>query len=219
MLPTNIFYRTFFIRAAQYGTAFTLEIDGAEFLITAAHLLGGYARMHNLQILRSGLWHSVDCEVVAVGKGALDIAVLRVPTRLTDPAFAVEPKFGDCYVGQDMFFVGFPYKMWVDYGPNTDGQPGVFLKKGTLSAVEAGPPKLLYVDALNNEGFSGAPLYYFKNGNLNELPCIAGVVSKYKVEHEAVLDGKGESTDMTVPYNTGFMVAYSIAHALELARR
>ena len=39
MLPTNILYRTFFIRAGQYGTAFTLDIDGQEFLITAAHLL------------------------------------------------------------------------------------------------------------------------------------------------------------------------------------
>jgi len=41
MLPTNIFYRTFFVRAGQYGTAFTLDVDGQEFLITAAHLLSG----------------------------------------------------------------------------------------------------------------------------------------------------------------------------------
>ena len=218
MLPTNIFYRTFFVRAAQYGTAFTLDIDGAEFLITARHLLGQLAGMHSLQVLRSGQWHKLDCEIVAVGRGELDVAVLRAPTRLTDPDFAVDPKFGDCYVGQDMFFVGFPYKMSVDYGPNADGQPGVFLKKGTLSAVEAGPPKALYVDALNNEGFSGGPLYYFRNGNVND-PCIAGVVSKFKVEHEFVINAEGETTEMKVPYNTGFLVAYDIAHALELARR
>ena len=219
MLPTNIFYRTFFIKAAQYGTAFTLDLDGSEFLITAAHLLAHQGKTEAVQILRRGQWQTFECSIVAVGRGSLDIAVLQAPTRLTDPGFAVEPKFGDCYVGQEVFFVGFPYKMWVDYGPNVDGQPGVFLKKGTLSAVEAGPPKALYVDALNNDGFSGAPLYYFRNGNLNEPPCIAGVVSKYKIEHEVVLDSKGKNTDMTVPYNTGFMVAYDIAHALELARK
>lgn len=218
MLPTNIFYRTFFIRAGQYGTAFTLEVDGTEFLITARHLLEKHAGVHSIQLLRRGQWHKLDCNIVAVGRGDLDIAVLQAPMRLTDAGFVVEPQFGDCYVGQDMFFVGFPYKMSVDYGPNADGQPGVFLKKGTLSAVEAGPPKALYVDALNNEGFSGGPLYYFRGGNLQDL-CIAGVVSKFKIEHEFVLDAQGEATEMKVPYNTGFLVAYDIAHALELARR
>ncbi len=218
MLPTNIFYRTFFVRAAQYGTAFTLEINGKEYLVTARHLLDKSTGVHALQVLRKGQWYALDCSIVAVGRGELDIAVLRAPVRLTEPGFTVDPKFGDCFVGQDMFFVGFPYKMSVDYGPNADGQPGVFVKKGTLSAVEAGPPKMLYVDAINNEGFSGGPLYYFRNGNLND-PCIAGVVSKFKVEHEFVIDKAGDKTEMTVPYNTGFLVAYDIAHALELARR
>jgi hypothetical protein len=120
-------------------------------------------------------------------------------------------------LGQDVFFIGFPYKMWVDYGPNVGGQAGAFLKKGTLSACMPGPPKALYVDAINNEGFSGAPLYYFRNGNIQD-PYIAGVVSKYKIEHEYVLDESGEVTDMKVAYNTGFLIAYDIAHAIELAR-
>ncbi|ALT76009.1 S1 family peptidase [Paucibacter sp. KCTC 42545] len=218
MLPTNIFYRTFFIKAAQYGTAFTLDVDGNEYLITARHLLDHDTGVHEIQLFRRRQWQKIDCTIVAVGRGELDIAVLQAPMRLTDPEFKVDPKFGDCYVGQDMFFVGFPYKMSVDYGPNADGQPGVFLKKGALSAVDAGPPKALYIDALNNEGFSGGPLYYFRNGNMND-PCIAGVVSKFKIEHELVLDAEGEATEMKVPYNTGFMVAYDIAHALELARR
>ena len=207
------------MKAGQYGTAFTLDIDGNEFLITAAHLLEQQSGPQVLKILRSSIWHDVSCSIVAVGKGSLDIAVLRAPMRLTDPGFTVEAQFGNCFVGQDMFFVGFPYKMWVDYGTSTEGHPGVFLKKGALSAVDAGPPKILYVDALNNEGFSGAPLYYFNNGNLNEPPRIAGVVSKYKIEHEAVLNAEGVTTDMRVPYNTGFMVAYDIAHAIELARK
>lgn len=217
MLPTNIFYRTFFIRAAQYGTAFTLDIDGTEFLITAGHLLDKLAGAHAIQLFRRGQWHKLDCEIVAAGRGELDIAVLRAPMRLTDPGFSIEAKFGECHLGQDMFFVGFPYKMSVDYGPTADGQPGVFLKKGALSAVDAGPPKAFYVDALNNEGFSGGPLYYFRNGNMQD-PRIAGVVSKFRIEHEYVLDAQGTTTGMQVSYNTGFLVAYDIAHALELAR-
>jgi hypothetical protein len=217
MLPTNILYRTFFIRAGQYGTAFTLDIDGQELLITAAHLLPDDRNLTEIQVMRDGKWFGLPCEVVGVGAGELDIAVLKLRQRLTDPQFTVAAKFGDCYVGQDVFFVGFPYKMWLDYGPNVGGQAGAFLKKGALSGYLVGPPKTLYIDALNNEGFSGAPLYFFRNGNMHD-PCIAGVVSKYRIEHESVLDGAGQATDLKVAYNTGFLVAYDIAHALDLAR-
>lgn len=74
---------------------------------------------------------------------------------------------------------------------------------------------MLYVDAINNEGFSGGPLYFFRNGDLND-PRIAGVVSKFKIEREVVLDAEGQSTGMSVPYNTGFLVAYDIQQALNL---
>lgn len=217
MLISNIFYRTFFIRAGQYGTAFTLDIDGNEFLITAAHLLESENKDQDIQILRNGNWNRISSQLVAVGRGELDIAVLRLPTRMTHPEFTVEPTFANCYLGQDMYFLGFPYKMSVDYGPVASGQSGAFLKKGSLSAIVPGPPRALFLDALNNEGFSGGPLYFFPNGDLNR-PCIAGVVSKYRVEHESVLDENGTVTEMKVAYNTGFLVAYDIAHALELAR-
>jgi hypothetical protein len=218
LLPFNIQYRTFFMRAAQYGTAFTLDIDGGEFLVTARHLLETHQERQSIQLMRAGTWHKLECSLIGVGAGELDIAVLRAPIRLTDPGFVVDAQFGGCYVGQDMFFVGYPFKMWIDYGVFTDGLPGVFLKKGCLSACDMGPPKTLYIDALNNEGFSGGPLYYFPNGDPGKTPRIAGVVSKFKIEHEPVIDGKGESTEMKVAYNTGFLVAYDIAHAIEIAK-
>lgn len=33
MITANILRRTFFIRAAQYGTAFIVEVEGEEFLV------------------------------------------------------------------------------------------------------------------------------------------------------------------------------------------
>lgn len=35
MILTNILYRTFFIKAAQYGTAFTVDVEGVEYLVAA----------------------------------------------------------------------------------------------------------------------------------------------------------------------------------------
>ena len=219
MLPTNIAYRTFFIRPALYGTAFTLEVGGAEYLITAAHLLPESAdREIPIQIFYNKKWLSGSAVVVGRGRGELDIAVLSVATRLTAPGYPVTASMGQVFVGQDVFFVGYPYKMSVDYGELFAGLPGPFLKKGALSAMTLTEPKVLYVDALNNEGFSGGPLYFFRNNNTQE-PYIAGVVSKYRVEPEPVLNADGAATGMTVQYNTGFLMAYDIKHALDLIQR
>lgn len=218
MLPLNILYRTFFIKGAEYGTAFTIDVGDEQFLITAAHLLAGRALTQVIQIYRAKQWHPIDCTLVGIGAGELDIAVLKVPIRLTDAKLVVEYGFRDCHPGQDFFFAGFPYKMWIDYGGQFTGIPIPFLKKGTLSACDLGPPKTLYIDALNNEGFSGAPLYFFVNGDLGTPPRIAGVVSKFRIEFETVIDLGGDPTVMKVPYNTGFLIAYDIAHALQLVK-
>jgi hypothetical protein len=168
-------------------------------------------------VFRDGTWFSLPCELVGLGKGELDVAVLRAKYRLTDPAFTVGSGFGECAIGQDMYFAGFPYKMWADYGEVTGGHAGVFLKKGTLAAVLQGPPRTFYVDAINNEGFSGAPLYYFRNNNMQD-PYVAGIVSKFRIEYEPVTGNDGEETGLRVAYNTGLLVAYDVKHALELAR-
>jgi hypothetical protein len=123
--------------------------------------------------------------------------------------------FGEIAIGQDVYFLGFPYKLWTDYGALSAGLPGPFLKKGTLSAVSFEYPKTLHIDAINNEGFSGGPLYFFKDGNPRDVR-VAGVVSKYRTEHEPVIDEQGNPTNLKVAYNTGFMVAYDIKHALDI---
>lgn len=218
MLPTNIAYRTFFIRSAQYGTAFTLDVGESQYLVTAAHLVAAEGDQVPLDIFYKKSWLRGTAEVIGRGRGELDIAVLRIATRLTQAEFAVTASMGYLYVGQDVFFVGFPYKMSVDYGELFAGLPGPFLKKGALSAVTMTSPKVLYVDALNNEGFSGGPLYFFKDNDPKQ-PYIAGVVSKYRVEPEPVLSADGSATGMTVQYNTGFLMAYDIKHALEIIER
>jgi len=45
---------------------------------------------------------------------------------------------------------------------------------------------------------------------------ILGVVSKFRIEHETVLDRNGEATEFTIPYNSGFLIGYGINHALDL---
>jgi len=37
-IQANILHRVFFIKAGKYGTAFTIDVEGAEYLVTAKHL-------------------------------------------------------------------------------------------------------------------------------------------------------------------------------------
>jgi Trypsin-like peptidase domain len=215
MLPSNIAYRTLFICAEQYGTAFAVDVGTEQYIVTAKHLLPASGDQVPLKFFRRKAWEECLAHVVGRGRGDLDVAVLKVPQRFASDEHNLLLSMGNMTVGQEVFFLGFPYKLWIDYGELLDGLPGPFLKKGTLSAVEHGPPTTLYIDAMNNEGFSGGPLYYCENGNPNHVH-IAGVVSKYRTEHESVVSSDGTKTEMTVEYNTGFLVAYDIKHAIAL---
>jgi S1-C subfamily serine protease len=215
VILTNILYRTFFIKALEYGTAFTIDVSGHEYLITARHLLPPDGKTVDVKIFRDKAWTTLAAEVVGRCRGEIDIAVLRVVPRLTSLEFSVTASMADITLGHDVYFLGFPYKMSGDIGSFMGGLPCPFAKKGTLSLLTPGSPQLLYVDAINNEGFSGGPLFFYPQGKPLELR-IAAVVSKFKVEFEAVLDERGEATQMRVPYNTGFLVAYGIKHAIDL---
>lgn len=217
MILTNILYRTFFIKSLEYGTAFTLEVSGREYLITAKHLLPPEANEVELQLYRDQKWGTLPAKVIGRGKGEVDIAVLETSIRLTSSEFSVTATTAEMTLGHDVYFLGFPYKMWGDIGSFMGGLPCPFAKKGTLSLLGTGSPQVLYVDAINNEGFSGGPLFFYPQGKSLDLR-IAAVVSKFKIEYESVLDENGELTKMLVPYNTGFLVAYGIKHAVELIK-
>ncbi|MFD1296688.1 hypothetical protein ACFQ4Q_08565 [Lysobacter gummosus] len=127
----------------------------------------------------------------------------------------VFPTLANLALGQDTYFLGFPYKMWGNVGDSMGGMPCAFAKKGGISTLDLGDPQVLYVDAINNEGFSGGPLFFYPDGQPSKVH-VAGVVSKFKIEFEPVVDALGNETSMTISYNTGFLVAYGSKHILEI---
>ncbi|MCI4569495.1 serine protease [Lysobacter sp. CFH 32150] len=215
MVPSNILYRTFFIKAEEYGTAFTVDVEGQEYLVTARHLLDQTKNQLSIQLFQNERWRTVSALVVGHARGEVDISVLQLQERLTHPEFLVNPTIAGIVLGQDVHFVGFPYKMWSNVGALMGGLPCAYVKKGTVSAFQNSDPQILHIDAINNEGFSGGPLFFYPPGQPREIR-IAGVVSKFKVEYEDVLDAKWEANGMKVPYNTGFLVAYGSKYILSL---
>jgi hypothetical protein len=59
MILSNIIYRTFFIKAEQYGTAFTLHVDGVEYVITARHLLDQTKQTFDLRLFFLRYWGQI----------------------------------------------------------------------------------------------------------------------------------------------------------------
>ena len=217
MITTNVLTRVFFIRAERYGSAFTIDHGGKQYLVTARHLLGRVEDIDAIFVFHDREWKSLPVQVVGVRRDEPDIAVLSAPVRLSPP-FPLEATSARLILGQDVYFAGYPYKMWVDGGDAMGGRPVPFVKKGSVSNLELSPElAVFWIDALNNEGFSGGPLLYRTEAG-GELKA-AGVVSRFKTEHECVLGFDGEPTGDTVEYNTGFLVAYGVRHALELIDR
>lgn len=162
-------------------------------------------------------WIDWPVTLAGVGRGELDIVVFETNKPLTLGHLPLPVGDSGLIFGQDVYFAGYPYKMWTDLGTALGGWPAPFIRKGTISSAfdMSDGVHRIYVDAINNEGFSGAPLLFSIVGERIEYR-VMGVVSGFKTAYEPVLDEHGEPTVMTVAYNTGFLLAYGINHVVRL---
>jgi hypothetical protein len=218
-MPTfNVLDRSLFIRAAAYGTAFALDWEERQYLITARHLLvDPTVEQQGLKVYRHNRWQDLPCRLVGVGSGDVDVAVLAGTERFGE-GLPLPAAIGEFTLSQDVFFVGYPYKLFMDGGSFLNGKPMPFIKKGTLSAFEhSSPSKTIYLDAINNEGFSGGPIVFSK-GDPRDMR-VMGVVSKFRIEVEQVHDSDGDPTGHTVFYNTGILVGYGMQPVLDIINR
>lgn len=217
MVTTNILSRTLFIHAAEYGSAVVIAVDGIEYVVTAKHLLATPTNTF-IKIRSNGTWIEYRTKEIGRAPGEIDIAVLQIGAQLVVNDLPAAADMGGLVLGQDVFFVGFPYKLEGPSGFVQDRRPLGYVKKGTVSALDSQDHPALVIDAINNEGFSGGPVVFAEIGKpANELK-IAAIVSKYRTEQEYVIGADGRETGETIQYNTGFLYAYNIRYALDLIR-
>ena len=167
--------------------------------------------------MRQGKWNDLDVNVVGHAPGSVDISVLG--SDQVTPTLPLPIGSDGLVVGQDMFFLGFPYGMIADVGPINRGLPFPLVKKGTLSAVtrDDSGGHLLLLDGHNNPGFSGGPVVFSAPGTPATNLRVAGVVSGYRFERKPVMD-ENRVTDLAVHENTGIIITYDIRHAVEVIR-
>lgn len=216
MITSNILNRTLFIRAESYGSAFVIDIENKEYIVTAKHLLPDASPITSIQIRRNSAWTTYQTKEVGRAPGEIDIAVLQIQERLVHSHLPAPADMSGLVLGQDVQFVGFPYKLEGDVGFLLDGRPLGYVKKGTIAALDTPNHPALVLDAINNDGFSGGPVVFSPPGAPATELKIAAVISKYRTEREPVISSSGEETGDFVTYNTGFLYAYNIRHAIEL---
>lgn len=87
-----------------------------------------------------------------------------------------------------------------------------FVKRCIISALAVQPDRIWVLDGINNEGFSGGPVFY---GTGPQLKVFA-VVSGYKTEPTDVIPADpAVKPNATVNVNSGFFVAYDISYAID----
>ena len=242
-VTNNVLLRVLLIQTPSgKGTAFSMDIDGRQYLITAKHMVAGWTGEHTISFREKGAWSDIEVGVYPCAD-PVDIAVL-VPPRVLTVAFPLEPQDDHpIIVSQDVYFVGFPYGSSLeDNSPLFGSRPMPLAKRGVLATAPSG--SAIRVDALNNPGFSGSPIVFqdiYEHGS-NPVFYVLDVVQGYtpelvhvtspgpvgpnddlsKIEKWRIInDGRTilRDTPQLVPMNSGILSGFSIKPALDIIKQ
>ena len=214
IVNANILTRVLHLKVGDMtGTAFTVEVDGRQYVITAKHLTGE-KEVEEIEIWRKR-WHRIKVTVVGIGKGREDIIVLAADRALTQ-TLPIDVGSGRITVGQNIRFLGFPLGIALDYMMERGGMRLPLVKGGILSGIKfENKVSWLLVDGHNNGGFSGGPVVFKPLGTGKEVWKIAGIISGYQIEGVDVRDKMGRIIG-SAEGNSGILVATGIETALKL---
>lgn len=220
MITTSVYQRTFYIKIGdKLGSAFTIDVDNRQYLISALHLFRGLKQIDEIEIYYKEKWNKVNVKVVGLGNLKTlgrDIIVFALNFQLS-PQYLLNPTLGNFYIGQSAYFLGFPFGYYTKSNVNR-GFPIPLVKRALVSG--ALPDKktgreidTLLLDGFCSSGFSGGPV-------ITELPennfNVIGIVNSSPIE-ELEIKVKGMKTDEFVALaNSGILICTSIEIALEL---
>lgn len=223
MITANVIHRTFHIRSGNSsGTAFAIDRNGKQYLVTAHHVVEGIASSDNIEIYHEKRWKSVTVNVVGIGTDEIDVAVLSCSIQLVLPLPLTASTDGLSY-GQLVYFLGFPFG-WVGGLERINlNFPMPFVKAGIFSGADEAN-SLIYIDGYGNPGFSGGPVVFRPEGRSSDDFQVAGIVSHYpRPSLEPIVNEKGctivDQHNKPIAYfqeNPGFVVASEIKHATSL---
>ncbi len=231
-------------KRAQLGSAFTIEVGGHQYVITACHLMfagpftgcraGEETSKRTISLGLKGKWVRKEATVIVPAVPAVDIVAFDVGERLALSDTSPLPlEMKNYALGQQVYFVGYPTEpAGASFYATRTMQTGLdeltvfpFLKAGILSAFDNQTyPNVLviYLDGHNNPGFSGGPIVYRPLVGETKNTQLLGVVSGYQWEVSGVLKsedlykgGVAAHEDLYVKVNSGIVKGFGINSIVE----
>lgn len=206
MVPAQCYERVvrLDVPGGTFGSAFTIDRHERQWLITAEHVVARVSISDITLTTKQGRV-AVGLERVPPQQPGADVAVFLLDRPVT-PNLTLHAGSDGVVYSQDAYFLGFPYGM----GLQTPDLTYPFVKRAIVSANtrEFDGVIVWYLDGINNPGFSGGPVVLRRDGT--DLWQVCAIVSAYRTEQVAVLGAEG-----AVPMNTGIIIGYDIAHAVD----
>jgi Trypsin-like peptidase domain len=202
------------ISGKTMGSAFYVDFEDKQYLLTAAHVVGADAS--ELKIKSKDKWISFPCSVLAIDE-VEDIIVLKMPISFKSKDIPVELSAEGLLWGQPVWFLGFPFGDGHVSNLHADGiLPMPYVKWAFLSSFGSGnAPAGMILDGHNNIGFSGGPVGFMPEQGVQKF---CGLIVGYKEEIEFVEKFIGEKIEERLIYktNTGLIRAVDAWKLLEL---
>lgn len=230
MITCNPFFRVFGLgigRDELLGTSFTVDLDDRQYLVTARHVIDNLTfdkeGRGEVRLKFANGWKRLEATLVGKGGLDLDVAVLALTKVITDPCYTMEPNSVGVAMGQDCYFLGFPFGISF-HVPTLQQNPHAFIKKATVSMIEqvpSGMPCRVFLDGINNPGFSGGPIVFSPHNVPSGQPDykVLGVISGYRCAPALLHAGDAAVPgDLHIRENTGIVVGYHVGHVRDFIK-
>jgi S1-C subfamily serine protease len=196
------------------GTAFTIERAGHEYLVTARHLLPQGTDQPEVTISSRHMRRTLRLHLLPVEPESADVAVASLDEPVT-PTLPLPTGRDGIIWGQNVFFLGFPYGLATEFARGEPEQRLAFVKRALFSAsADVDGVSYLYLDGMNNPGFSGGPVVFNRDGN-HLTPQVCGVIAGYRTERQPVYQGTTPIASLEASANAGIIIATDIRHVTE----
>jgi len=212
----------------RYGTAFSLNRKGKQYLVTARHVVEG---IKSGEILNIHPWSreyqnvmnhfdrdqiGFNVTLIGVGDEDIDVAVLSCEVLISNEQSLIADSTG-LSEGWSVHILGYPFG---DISENylwTCGLPAPSIVEGVLCGFSRqGETKLLKIDGPSVDGFSGGPVVFRKEENNLSSLQIAGIL---RGADRIVSFETDDPTNIETTRITGdrfYSIAFDISHAVEI---
>lgn len=184
------------------GSCFIFDHNNKQYFITAKHVIQNMKDNDTIELFHNNNWNKYNTKLIGHSNKS-DISVFAIP-KFLDKSSEIEASSNEMIYSQEVFFLGYPYGLQQTL-PNVNSEfPIPFVKKGILSNLQIEKDfKILFLDGINNPGFSGGPIVYH-NKKMDKF-YLGGIISGYRLEKRNITQ-KNIELDFQYSTNTGIII-------------